>query len=157
MRVVRTNSAGSACTTVTEAAGPPGAATSGIEGQGMNSNIIRVEQHGDIAVVIPLRDLGEMTFAGANEEILHTLRSLEEADTVQNIVLDFENIDYFGSSAVGAFVRLWKRISARGGSFAVCHLTDHQRDVLQTNNLDSIWQVCPDRMTAMELVGGAAP
>ena len=118
----------------------------------ISSSVLRVEQAGETVIITPLVNLGEMIFDTHKAEIIDTLRPLETDEAVRNVVLDFEEADYFGSSAVGIFVRLWRRLNARGGQLVVCNASEHELDILNTTNLDDVWPVCDDRQAALRLL-----
>jgi anti-anti-sigma factor len=112
-----------------------------------------VECEGQTLIVTPLTDLRELDYqeieAGANE-ILHLLGS----GTIQNVVLDFHKTDYYGSTALGFFVKLWKRVRDRNGRMAFCGISDHEREILQVTNLDGLWPIYSSREEATKAVRG---
>jgi anti-anti-sigma factor len=58
------------------------------------------------------------------------------------VVLDFSRTDFYGSTALASFVRLWKRASGHGGRMAFCCVSQHEREILAVTRLDSLWPVC---------------
>jgi anti-anti-sigma factor len=83
-------------------------------------------------------------------DILHLL----ENGSIQNVVLDFHQTDYYGSTALGFFVKLWKRVRDRGGRMAFCGVSDLERDILKVTKLDGLWPICSSREEALKAVQG---
>jgi anti-anti-sigma factor len=106
---------------------------------------------GQTLIVTPLTDLRELDFreieAGASE-----LLRLLGNDTIKNVVVDFHKTDYYGSTALGFFIKLWKRVRERHGRLAFCRVSDHEREVLRVTNLDGLWPVCSSREAAFAAV-----
>ena len=122
------------------------------------AQVFEVERLGDTAVLTPASDLCELDYAqivaGAREAF-----GLLESGPVRNLVLDFRRTDYYGSTALGFFVRLWKRVSGRGGQMVFCNLSPTETEILRTARLDRLWPLCGSREEALERIrrGGAPP
>jgi anti-anti-sigma factor len=110
-----------------------------------------VQRQDDVIVVTPTADLREFEYqdieAGA-EGILELLG----APGVKGVVLDFYRTDYYGSTALGFFIRMWKRVSSQGGRMAFCNVSQHEREVLAVTRLDGLWPTCPTRDEALKAV-----
>jgi anti-anti-sigma factor len=107
----------------------------------VTTSLFEVELEGQTLTLTPLVDLRELEFQEIESEasdILNVLRS----GTVRNVILDFSRTDYFGSTALGFFVRLWNRVRAVNGRMAFCNLSGHEREVLQVAGLDRLWPLC---------------
>ena len=66
------------------------------------------------------------------------------------IVVDLQNVDFFGSSFIETLFRMWNRVKAvEGGRFALCGLQKYCREVLGVTNLDRLWTVYDDVETAV--------
>jgi len=104
-------------------------------------------------LVTALMDLRELDYskieAGASD-ILNLLGN----GTIKNVVLDFHKTDFYGSTALGFFVKLWKRVRDREGRLAFCGVSDHERESLKVTNLDGLWPICPSREEAVRAVQG---
>jgi len=113
------------------------------------------QRDGATLIVIPTMDLRELNFqqieVGA-EDLLCQLRE----GVVKNVVLDFHRTDYCGSTALGFFVKLWKRVTDCNGRMAFCNLSENEREVLQVTKLDGLWPICSSRDQALAAVRGAA-
>jgi anti-anti-sigma factor len=111
-----------------------------------------IEQHGDTMILTPTADMGELEFDRFSDGMKTVLDTLEHA-AARNLLLDFHKTTYFGSTALGFFVRLWKVICDRKGRMAFCNLTAHQKEILQVTKLDGLWDLCETRESALKRLG----
>lgn len=65
------------------------------------------------------------------------------------VLLDMGRTTFIGSNFLGLLIRAWKRLRDRQGELALCGVNDVCGEVLRASKLDMIWQVFPDRETAM--------
>lgn len=109
------------------------------------------EVRGDTLVVTPLENLREFEFDRIETAAGGIFRQLELGG-VKHVVLDFHKTDFYGSTALGFFVKLWKRVRAGGGRIAFCNVSPHEREVLQLTHLDHCWPVCGSLDEALQEV-----
>lgn len=94
-------------------------------------------------------------FKNITEEIVasaSTMLMAAAANEKPNLVLDFANVEFFGSSFIEVLFRVWKRLQQRGGGFALVNVSTYCREVLKTTNLDSLWPVCATVDDAVKLL-----
>jgi anti-anti-sigma factor len=117
------------------------------------AGVFEIEQQEDTIIVVPLADLRGFDFqrieAGASE-----ILELLNGTAIKNVVLDFYKTDSYGSTALGFFVKLWKRVKLRQGRMAFCNASDHEKEILQITHLDHLWPICSSRAEALEAVRG---
>ena len=113
--------------------------------------IFEIEQEGDTIIVVPTVDLRELEYQRIEEGARKVLDLLNGIG-VKSVVLDFHKTDYYGSTALGFFVKLWKRVRSRNGRMAFCNVSDHEREILQITALDHLWPICSSRSEALEAV-----
>ena len=118
-----------------------------------NNEFFEIEQHGESMILTPNADMGELDHERISVGMKKVLEALEQAPTVKNLVLDFHRTTYYGSTALGYFVRLWKTICTRRGRMAFCNLSDHEREILTITRLDNLWAICGSRDEALKSVG----
>jgi anti-anti-sigma factor len=115
------------------------------------AGIFEVIQQTDTLIVVPVVDLRELAYqrieAGAQEIV-----DLLNGPGIKNVILDFGKTDYCGSTALGFFLKLWKRVRVRKGRMAFCNVSDHEKAVLQITNLDQLWPICSSRSAALAAV-----
>ena len=113
----------------------------------------KIDCLGTTALISPHEDIGEFAFIQMDADVAKALDCFDALPDIRNVVLDFEGTDYFGSSMLGLFVRLGKRVNTRGGKMALCNLSEHEAEILHTSHLDSLWPVCATREDALNAVG----
>jgi anti-anti-sigma factor len=116
-----------------------------------SAGIFDLEVEGETVIVTPTEDLRELDFAeiGAGAEEVLALLGRTPA---RNVVVDLRRTDYYGSTALGFFVRVWKRVRGRGGRMAWCNVSAHEEEILRLARLDRLWPVCPSREEALAAV-----
>ena len=75
-----------------------------------------------------------------------------KAGRPSNVVINCEHMDRCCSSAVGLFIKLWKRAQANHGRMAFCNLSAHLRQLIEILRLDKMWPVFDSLADAIEHV-----
>jgi anti-anti-sigma factor len=74
----------------------------------------------------------------------------------RHLLVDFSNLQYFGSTFVGILIRLSQRVHSNGGQSVLCSLSDTMEQMLKSLMLlenpkaDFSFRSMPDRAAAME-------
>ena len=110
-------------------------------------SLLHFERVGDTLVLTPQRDMRELDYPEIEEEARDVLEVLSD-ESVKHVVMDFHKTDYYGSTALGFFLKLWKRVRSRDGYLAFCHVSPHEREILKLTRLDNVWTICPTRAVA---------
>jgi anti-anti-sigma factor len=116
-----------------------------------NRSLFDVERDGAVLILIPRSDLRESEFQDLELGGRGVL-DLVSAPEVKGVVLDFHRTDYYGSTALGFFLRLWKRVGSRGGRMAFCNLSPNESEILAVTRLDTLWPAFPSREEAVKAV-----
>jgi anti-anti-sigma factor len=116
-----------------------------------SSGAFGIEREGQTLIVTPRSDLRELDYLQI-EEAAKAILNLVGNHTTKNVVLDFQKTDYYGSTALGFFVKLWKQVRDRNGRMAFCGVSDHEREILTVTNLDGLWPICKSREEALKAV-----
>lgn len=85
------------------------------------------------------------TVQQAKETMLHQAAVADPP----RLVLDLSQTDYIGSTFVEILIRTWKRIQQRNGRMVLCGLTPFCDEVLRVMRLDTLWDIYPDRASAV--------
>lgn len=115
------------------------------------STLFEWEQAGDTLVLLPRGDLGESDYEKITESAKEVLELLSGGQ-VKNLVMDFSRTDYYGSTALGFFLKLWKRVKGQNGKMAFCHVSEHEMEILILTHLNTLWPICKTRQEALAAV-----
>lgn len=114
-------------------------------------SLFDIERHNDTVVLIPLQDLSEFEFCDIENGSSEVVALLTRGD-VRNVILDFRNTDYYGSTALSVFLKLWRHVRAHDGQMVFCNLSAHEHEILEMMNLDKLWLVRPTRADAIAAI-----
>lgn len=78
------------------------------------------------------------------------LLSLVDDDDSENVVINFENVSFFSSSAISKLILLEKRMRARGGQIRLSNLRPEVRDLFSYTNLDSVFDIKDGQSEAID-------
>jgi len=115
------------------------------------TGIFEITREDDTMVVVPSVDLRELDYRRIEEgaeRVLHLLNGTG----IRNVVVDFHRTNYYGSTALGFFVKLWNRVRRQNGRMAFCNVSDYEKEILQITDLARLWPICSSRSEALETV-----
>ena len=90
-------------------------------------------------------DFIETDILAEAEELLERLKRQQ----LGRVLVDFRNVDYFGSLVLEAVRAVWRGIQPEG-RLAICHLSQVGREVLQISKFDTVWDVFASREEALK-------
>ncbi len=67
----------------------------------------------------------------------------------KDVVLDLSKISFISSLVSASLVYMLKRAKEAGGNLVLCGLQEKVKEVLAATNLDKIFDIFPDRKTAI--------
>jgi len=120
----------------------------------MHNNVARlfeIERVGETVVVIPQAYLSEFAFQQLDAEAGEVLEMLDQTAAI-SVVIDCCNTDFFGSTALGFFMKLWRRVRRCNGHMAFCNVSDHEKEILHVTKTDTLWSICSLRSEALEIL-----
>lgn len=112
-------------------------------------HLFEFQDNAGTLILSPTSDLSELELSYFDEEFRAVIRRLEDSG-FRNVVLDFQGTDYYGSTALGFFLKLWKRIRSVDGKMAFCNVSPHEQEVLRLTRLDTLWPICGTREDALQ-------
>jgi|SRR6516164_745180 anti-anti-sigma factor len=112
------------------------------------TDIFAIDQIGETIIVAPLMDLRELVYQQIEARMSDLLEYLT-GTKVKDVVVDFHATDYFGTTALGCFIKLWKHVSSRNGHMAFCNVSEHEREVLRITKLDTLWPIYSSKEEAL--------
>ena len=116
----------------------------------MAGNRLKVEQIADVAVVYFLdkRILDEPTIQAIAEQLF----SLVDDQQQRKLLLNFTNVEYMSSAALGKLINLHKKLTGVKGKMAMCNVIPQIYEVFAITKLDKIFKIFPDEDQAMAYV-----
>jgi anti-sigma B factor antagonist len=117
--------------------------------------LFELERGGEALVVTPVGALEELDYQAIEAAAAEVLALLRQDETIKSVVLDLHRMDYCGSTALGLFVTLRRRVESRGGRMALCGLSEHGREILEVARLGQLWPVFSTRQEALRAVAAA--
>ncbi len=113
------------------------------------TELFLTERDADTLILTPTVNLSELEYA---ESMTQRVIDLLGDVSIKNLLLDFHKTDYFGSTALGFFIRLWKLIQERNGRMLFCNLSAHQKEILLVTRLDAYWTLHATRAEALAAI-----
>ena len=118
-----------------------------------HSQSIRIERHGDIAVITPspeVEKLPENLMEQAAQLVLAPLR----ADPPAGLIFDLSKVDYVGSVFLSFLLRCHKRVKEHGSEVVVAGASNRARELLHMTALDTLWALYNTRSEALAALSG---
>jgi anti-anti-sigma factor len=111
-------------------------------------SLFQVEQNDQTLILSPKSNLSELELSSLDEAIRDVMQELDSLG-YRHLILDFAGTDYYGSTALGFFIKLWKRVRSIGGDMVFCNVSPHEMEVLELTRLDNLWTICSTRDEAL--------
>jgi anti-anti-sigma factor len=118
-----------------------------------HSQSIRIERHGDIAVITPSPEVERMPenlMEQAAQMVLAPLRD----DPPEGLVFDLSRVDYVGSVFLSFLLRCHKRVKEHGSEVVVAGASSRARELLHMTALDTLWALYDSRAEAIGALSG---
>lgn len=114
-------------------------------------SVCDVECQGDIAILTPTMDLGELVYEDFEGVVYTTLEMLDNGN-VRHVVIDFDRTKYFGSRTITSLLKLGNTTRSHGGKMVLAGLSPQEKEILKVTKLDTFWPMCSSREAAIEAV-----
>lgn len=75
---------------------------------------------------------------------------LADEDRRQKIILDFSNVEYLSSAALGKLITMDRKVKAISGALRLCSIKPNILEVFKITHLDNVFVIKPDRDSALE-------
>lgn len=89
------------------------------------------ERCGRILILVPAHDLMDFRDADIRNSYNDAYRLIGTSD-YDHLVIDFSELDHFGSTFVGIMIRLARKARQHGGEAVLCNLNDNLKGILKT-------------------------
>ncbi|MHC4865152.1 MAG: STAS domain-containing protein [Planctomycetota bacterium] len=105
------------------------------------------------AAIVTLTDeriLEEEDIRALSESVMSVI---ELADHV-NLVIDFRNVRFLSSSALGLLIKVSKKIYENDGQLRLCNINPKIQEIFKITRLTKIFDICRDLESALESLSG---
>ena len=109
---------------------------------------------------LDVQEVGDVTVAkftdrkildeGNIQLIGNQLFGLVDEDHRQKIVLDFSNVEYLSSAALGKLITMDKKVRSIGGKLRLCHIRADILEVFKITRLDKLFVIKENQEKALE-------
>ena len=84
------------------------------------------------------------------QEVGDQLYSLVEDEGHKQLLLNFGNVQYLSSAALGKLINLKKKVSAVKGKLKLCCIHQDLLEVFRITRLDQVFEIYPEEQTALD-------
>src|SRR5262249_34294605 len=78
------------------------------------------------------------------------LFALVDKEGKKKVLLNFENVVFVSSGALGKLFTLNKKLQAAGGKLVMCNIAKEILEIFVVTKLDKFFRIYPDQYTALE-------
>jgi anti-sigma B factor antagonist len=109
---------------------------------------LEVEHIGDVTVVnfVDRKILDEQNIQVIGDQLF----SLVEQDGLRKLLLNFGNVEYLSSAALGKLITLNKKLQAVGGRLILCNIDPQIYEVFEITKLDKFFNIQKEEQTALQ-------
>jgi anti-sigma B factor antagonist len=109
---------------------------------------LEVEDIGDVTVVnfVDKKILDEQNIQVIGEQLF----SLVDEVGRKKILLNFSNVEYLSSAALGKLITLNKKVGAAGGRLILCNIAPQIFEVFEITKLDKFFKIHKEEQTALQ-------
>ncbi len=87
------------------------------------------------------------------QQISEELNHLVEAQHKQKLLLDFTDVKFLSSSALGLLITLKKKMDAIKGELVICGMNKELRKIFRITSLDKLFKFADDEENALGIFG----
>ena len=111
---------------------------------------LEVEDAGDVTVVnfVDTKILEEQSIQAIGDQLFE----LVDSEGRKKMVLNFTNVEYLSSAALGKIIALNNRVKKAGGKLALCKIRPDIKEVFTITKLDKIIKIVDDEQAAIQAV-----
>ena len=107
-----------------------------------------IEEVGDVTVA---KFLDKKILDEGNIQIIgNQLFALVEEDARQKIVLDFSNVEYLSSAALGKLITLNKKLQGVSGRLVLCNIDPQIYEVFEITKLNKLFNIQKEEQEALQ-------
>lgn len=109
---------------------------------------LEAEDIGDVTVVnfIDKKIVDEQSIQVIGEQLFN----LVDEQSRHKLLLNFGNVEYLSSSALGKFIALDKKIKGVGGRLVLCSIAPQIQEVFEITKLDRVFKIEKEEQAALQ-------
>lgn len=109
---------------------------------------LEVEDIGEVTVVnfIDRKILDEQNILKIGEDLFSLVDELGR----RKILLNFGNVEYLSSAALGKFITLNKKVAAAGGKLVLCNIDPQIYEVFEITKLNKLFNIQKEEQAALQ-------
>lgn len=109
---------------------------------------LEVEQIGDVTVVnfVDRKILDEQNIQIIGDQLF----SLVDQDGLRKLLLNFSNVEYLSSAALGKLITLNKKLQGVGGRLVLCNIDPQIYEVFEITRLDKFFNIQKEEQAALQ-------
>jgi len=109
---------------------------------------LEVEHIGDVTVVnsVDRKILDEQNIQIIREQLF----SLVDDQGLRKLLLNFGNVEFLSSAALGKLITLNKKLQAAGGRLILCNIDPQIHEVFEITKLDKFFNIQKEEQTALQ-------
>jgi anti-sigma B factor antagonist len=106
------------------------------------------EPHGDVTVVyfVERKILDELNIKEIGDELF----DLIDNHGKRKLLINFENVEYLSSAALGKLITLNKKVHTEKGQLKLCRIHPTIFEVFRITKLDKLFEIYDEEATALE-------
>ncbi len=110
---------------------------------------LEVEDIGDVTVVnfTDRKILDEQNIQVIGEQLFSLIDELNR----KKLLLNFGNVEYMSSAALGKLITLNKKVQTAGGRLVLCNIDPQIREVFEITKLDKLFVIRGDEQEALQV------
>jgi anti-sigma B factor antagonist len=109
---------------------------------------LEVEHIGDVTVVnfLDRKILDEQNIQRIGDQLF----GLVDNDGARKVLLNFSNVEYLSSAALGKLITLNKKLQAAGGRLILCNIDPQIYEVFEITKLDKFFKIHKEEQAALQ-------
>ena len=109
---------------------------------------LEVEDSGDVAVVhfVDKKILDEQNIQMIGDDLFRLVDELGR----RKILLNFGNVEFLSSAALGKLITMNRKVQAVRGKLVLCNISKEIREVFEITKLDKLFTILADEQSALQ-------
>jgi anti-anti-sigma factor len=102
------------------------------------NRVFAIEQYEKTIVVSPQGDATGFRYTDIHKDT-NGLVDLIDRKGIENLVIDFAQVNILGSIIISSIIKLARKISTKDGKACFCQASESMREVVSSMNLTRLW------------------